>query len=222
MVITYYGASCFKVQMGETVFVFDPPAKESGLKTPRFQANVVFVSHDHPEANGASNISGKGGDGASPILVDGPGEYEISGTAIQGILTYHDNSGGKDLGYNTIYSLVMEDITICHLGDFGEKIIRKEVVEKIGEPDILFLPVGGKTVLDPQTAAKIAAQLEAKIIIPMRYDNGARNAEDPLKEFVKEFSRSGEVKPVEKLTLKKKDVSGKTETEVVVLLPCLS
>ncbi len=220
MVITYYGAGCFKVQVGETVFVFDPPSKESDFKSPRFQANVVLTSHNHSEANGVSNISGKGEE-ESPVLIDGPGEYEISGIPIQGISSFHDNERGEKHGRNTIYTFTMEDITLCHMGDFGEKTLGREAIEKIGEPDILFLPVGGETVMDPQTASKIAVQLEPKIVIPMRYDAGPGKTRDPLKEFVKEFSRAGEVKSVEKLTIKKKDLSAKTEAEVVVLSSCL-
>ena len=220
MVITYYGAGCFKVQVGEVVFVFDPPAKDSSFKAPRFQANVVLTSHNHSEANGVVNISGKGEE-ESPVVVDGPGEYEISGIPIQGISSFHDDEKGEKHGRNTIYTFTMEDITLCHMGDFGEKSLSKEAIEKIGEPDILFLPVGGDTVMDPQTASKIAAQLEPKIVIPMRYDNESGKAKDPLREFVKEFSRAGEVKPVEKLTLKKKDLSARTEAEVIVLSSCL-
>ena len=42
MVITYYGAGCFKVQSGETVLAFNPPSKESEFKSPRFASDIVF------------------------------------------------------------------------------------------------------------------------------------------------------------------------------------
>ena len=56
MVITYYGASCFKVQSGETVLAFNPPSKESEFKSPRFAADIVLVSSNHKDYNGWENI----------------------------------------------------------------------------------------------------------------------------------------------------------------------
>lgn len=218
MVITYYGAACFKVQVGETVFVFDPPAKDSPFKTPRFQANVVFSSHGHPEAAGTGDISGK--DGRPPVILDGPGEYETHGVMIRGTSSFHDDENGKKRGRNTAYSLAMEGISLVHLGDFGEQTLRKELIERLGEPDILFIPVGGGEVLGPQTAAKLAVQLEPAVVIPMRYEE--KKGATALSEFVKEFSKKGIVAPVEKFTVKKRDLSAHEGSEVVVLAPCLS
>jgi len=51
--------------------------------------------------------------------------------------------------------------------------------------------------------------LEAKIIVPVLYENGAE-----IKAFLKEAGE--EVSPVDKLTIKKKDVEGK-EGEIVII-----
>jgi L-ascorbate metabolism protein UlaG (beta-lactamase superfamily) len=205
MVISYYGVSCFKVQSGEVVLIFDPPSKESGFKPLRFQANAVLISHNHKNHNGREN--------PSRIVIDGPGEYEISETYIYGIESFHDSVLGKKHGLNTIYVARIEDITICHLGDFGESNLRQETIEAIGKIDILFVPIGGKTVLDSARAVKISSQLEPKIIIPMHY-NLSDNKKD-LKGFLDEFG-SEIIKPVDKLTVKKKDFSDK-KTQAVVL-----
>jgi hypothetical protein len=68
--------------------------------------------------------------------------------------------------------------------------------------------VGGRGALSPAEAKKLAVKLEAKIIIPVLYD------EKSLKQFLKEEGE--DVKQVEKLTVKPRDVTGK-ESEVVVL-----
>ncbi len=99
MVITYYGASCFKVQSGETVLVFNPPSKESEFKSPRFQANIILISSNHKDYNGWQNISGTA-ENKAPFVIDGPGEYEIGGIHIGGIAS----------GTNTIYAISLEDI----------------------------------------------------------------------------------------------------------------
>lgn len=195
MVITYYGASCFKVQSGETVLVFNPPSKESEFKSPRFQADAVLISANHKDYNGWENIPGRE-EGKPAFVIDGPGEYEIKGLGVKG---WFD-------GLNTIYVLMLEDVSLCHLGAFKEKEIEPEIKEEIAEVDILFIPVSED---DGQRAAQIVSQVEPKIAIPMHYK------ESNLKKFLKEFG-NGSIKPVEKLVIKKKDLGAK-ETQVVVV-----
>ena len=86
-------------------------------------------------------------------------------------------------------------------------------MEAIEDIDILFLPIGADGVLDAAKANKMAVALEPKIIIPMHYgDVGSDNA---LKKFLKESGEEN-VKPVDKLTIKKKDLENK-EGEVMIL-----
>lgn len=207
MVITYYGLSCFKVSSGEFVLAFDPPSKKSSFKSPRFRADAVLISHDHEDHNGYDQISGK--ENNDPIKIDGPGDYEIRGVNIQGVPSYHDSVFGKKLGLNTIYTADIENIKICHLGDFGEKELGEETKAAIGQVDILFLPIGGKTVLDPENAAKVASRLEPKIIIPMHYEK------KELSLFLKELGVEN-AKPEDRLTIKKKELpEGKAELRVL-------
>ena len=107
---------------------------------------------------------------------------------------------------NSIYVLKLEDITLCHLGIFNKGDLTPEIKEEIGEIDILFVPIGAG---DGEKAAKIAAQLEANITIPMNYDD------KDLKNFLKEAGESG-TKPEDKLTIKKRENKEK-EGKVVVL-----
>src|SRR3990167_7134056 len=102
MVITYYGAACFKVQSGETVLAFNPPSKESEYKSPRFASDIVLVSSNHKDYNGWESLPGKT-EGAKPFIANSNGEYEVSGIYIKGI-----GSNGRN---NTVYSLVLEDIS---------------------------------------------------------------------------------------------------------------
>ena len=110
---------------------------------------------------------------------------------------------------NTIYSLLVDNINITFLGALSNAEISKEAREAIDGPDILFIPVGGRGVLDSKNAAKLASSLEPKLIIPMDYDTAS------LKAFLKEMGEEN-AEAVEKLTLKRKDLEGK-EGEVMVL-----
>jgi len=206
MVITYYGGACLKAQSGETLLDFNPPSKESEFKSPRFQTNVIFINCNHKDYNGSDNLSGKR-ENAAPFLINSPGEYEIGGICVNGIFSGFNRDCGA---VNTIYVLLFEDIVICHLGAFGEKELSPEAKQEIGNVDILFLPVSGG---DGQKSAQIIAQIEPKIIIPIYAK------ESDLKQFLKEIG-NGVAKPVDKLTLKKKDLSEK-KNEIIVLEPCL-
>ncbi len=126
MIITYHGVSCFKIQAGETVLAFDPPSKKSGLKYPRFHADIILQSHDHDRHNGKENLMSKE---KESFFVDTPGEYEIKGIYIQGLKSFHDAEGGEKYGSNTIYVVRLENVNLCFLGDFGEKELRPELKE---------------------------------------------------------------------------------------------
>ncbi len=189
------------MQSGETVLVFNPPSKDSAFKSPRFQANMVLISKNDKDFNGAESIGSKD-EGKQILAITGPGEYESGGIHIKGILN-SDNS-------NTVYTLEFEDIKICHLGAFDEKDLKPEMKEEVGEVDILFAPISED---DGERAGKLIAQLEPKIAIPMHFKEGA------LKKFLKEVGESG-IQPMDKLTIKKKEMSDQ-KTRVVVLSPML-
>ena len=216
MIITYYGISCFKIQSGDNVLVFDPPAKNAGIKTPRFEARLVLISHNHPRHNGEDFINPKE---KEQLVINGPGEYEIRGIQITGIPSFHDDKNGEKYGLNTIYKVEWEGIRLCHLGDFGEKELSDRVKEELNGADILFLPIGGETVIDAQKAAAIAAQIEPQIVIPMHYAIPNAKNKNQLDEFLKEMGGE-KIKAEEKLTIKKKDIS-KEESKVVVLKPAI-
>ena len=208
MIITYQGVEFFKVQFGDTILAFNPISKESKFKPTRFFADVALVSANNPDFNGVENLSYNGKD---PLVISGPGEYETRGVFIKGFQS-KTNYGGKEK-INTVYTVVLEGMTLCFLGALSEEKLSPEFLEAVEDIDILFLPVGDNGVLDAAKANKLAVTLEPKIIIPMHYDDvGVAGA---LKKFLKEAGEEG-VKPVDKLTIKKKDLDGK-EGEVVIL-----
>jgi len=208
MIITYQGVEFFKVQFGDTILAFNPISKESKFKPTRFFADVALVSTNHPDFNGVENLSYNGKD---PLVISGPGEYETKGVFIKGFQS-KSNYGGKEK-INTVYIVVLEGMTLCFLGALSDEKLSSEFLEAIEDIDVLFLPVGGEGVLDANKANKLAVTLEPKIIIPMHYDEvGAAGS---LKKFLKESTEES-VKPIDKLTLKKKDLEGK-EGEVVIL-----
>lgn len=207
MIITHHGKQFFKLQTGDRVIALNPIAKESKFKTSGFGADVALITTNHPDYNGSETVTY--GDRA-PFIISGPGEYELSGIIFRGYGS-KGTDGKKDLS-NAIYYFEFDGIKICFLGALYEGNISTEAREAIDDVDILFVPIGGKTVINAEAAAKLARTFEAKMVIPMDYGNDQEP--DALKKFLKETSTK-ETAPVEKLTLKLRDLSGK-EGEVVV------
>ena len=200
MIITYHGVDFFKVSFGDTTIAINPISKSSKLKSSTFGSDITLISLNSPEHNGA-DITSRGD--KESFLINGPGEYEVSGVFIKGFLS-KSNYGGEER-INTIYTVSLEGINLCFLGALGDKDLSPQTKEAIDGIDILFVPVGGEGVLDPAVAHKLAVQFEPKIIIPSHHgDVGVNNS---LKMFLKEAGEEG-IKPVDKLTIKKKDLEG--------------
>ena len=219
MTISWYGQSCFRVETREATLAIDPFSKELGLVPPRFQADVVLVTHAHPDHANTMAFTAREGD-AAPAIIAGPGEYEIRGLAISGILTYHDRSQGSERGLNTVYRIhaPSEDITLVHLGDLGETALRSETLEALGNVDILMIPVGGTYTIDGETASRIVNQIEPSLVIPMHYQlPGLKVKLAPLEPFLKSCGATA-AERLERLSIKKRDLSTE-ETRVVVFTP---
>jgi L-ascorbate metabolism protein UlaG (beta-lactamase superfamily) len=205
MIITYFGKQFFKITQGDMAVAFNPVSKSSktGISA-HFGADLALITTNHPDYNGIEQLShGE----RNPFAVTGPGDYEVKEIFIKGLLSNAEIGGKKYI--NSIYLLSIDSISIAFLGAISDPEISKEAREEISEPDILFIPVGGKGEFNVKQSAKLASSLEPKLIIPMDYDK------ETLKAFLKELGEE-KAEVVDKLTLKRKDLEGK-EGDVVVL-----
>lgn len=210
MIITYHGAEFFKVQFGDTIIAFNPISKDSKLKASRFGADVALVSLNHKDMNGVDQL---GFGDRQPFAIFGPGEYEIKGVFVKGYTS--ESAYGKDKQINTIYTVSLEGMNLCFMGALKSSAsISSQIQEDMDGIDVLFVPISGDGVLSASEAYKLAVKLEPKIVIPMHY--GMDGDKNSLKTFLKEAGEDG-LKPIDKLTLKRKDLEGK-EGEVVILI----
>lgn len=195
MEIQFFGHSCFRVKGKEVILITDPFDPQSvGLKLPKTFADIITVSHQHPDHNNTSVVRGTTRR-LKPFVVSGPGEYEIAGVSIFGISS----------GENTIYIINMDGLRLVHLGDLGHKL-SEDQLEEINGCDVLFVPVGGGSTIDSQKAVEVVAQVEPRIIIP--FDLA------PVEDFLKLIG-SEETKPLPKLIITKEKLPD--ERQVVVL-----
>jgi len=181
MTITWFGHSCFRVEVpirgmriedprsvgpigtkGVSILI-DPFSKEIGLRPPKIKDDLVLVSHHHFDHDNIADAN------PEAFIIDSPGEYEKHGVSVRGIKSFHDSSGGSERGLNTIFIIKAEDMTVCHMGDFGQGKLEDKQVEEIGDIDILMVPVGGVFTIDYEGAVNVIRQIEPKMIIPMHY-----------------------------------------------------
>ena len=205
MQIIWRGQSFFQIITAQAKdapvsLAIDPFSEDLGLRVPSVSADILLITHDHDDHNNIKAVQG------SPFVIDGPGEYEIKDVSIQGIPAFHDKSFGKERGRVTIYTIVAENIRLCHLADFGQKELFPEQIEDIGEVDILLIPVGGNYTIDSQAASEIISRLEPKIVIPMHYQLPKLKVKlDGLDKFLKVMGEKAS-EPLPKLTIKQKDL----------------
>ncbi len=207
MIITHFGREHFKVTVGDLTIAINPLSKEGKGKVAKYGADITLITTNHPDYNGAEQTEHGG---KVPFVIRGPGEYEVKDIFIKGFATVTTlMDGKKEKKYqNTSYVLTVDGMRITFLGALSSKL-EPEHKEIIDETDILFIPVGQDDfLLNPYDAHKLAVSLEPHIIIPMDYD------EKSLPIFLKEAGAE-KVEPLEKLTIKKKDIDSKL-SEIVL------
>lgn len=213
MEITYLGHSSFKLKGKTASVVIDPfDSKMVGFKFPSVDADIVTISHNHDDHNKADLVQGEF------KLITGPGEYEIKGISILGFPSFHDDKEGSLRGKNTIYVFEIDDFRICHLGDLGQKL-KEEIIENLGDIDILMIPVGGEFTIGSSLASQIVRDIDPSIVIPMHYKAEGINLSnfsqlEPLENFLREVGLTVERLP--KLTVKKEDIQEETKKVIVL------
>jgi len=211
MVITYHGGECFKVVFGDTTLAINPISKKSKLKPVRFGTDIAIVSLNDKDFNGVEQVThGE----KEPFVISGPGEYEVRKVFVKGFQSVSQYGGSEKI--NTIYSIVLEGMNLVFLGALNSKKLEAQAKEALGNIDVLFVPIGGGGALETTDAHALAVDLEPKIVIPMHYGEIERSGQGKaLAKFLKEDGEENG-KPIDKLTIKKKDLEGK-EGQIVVL-----
>jgi L-ascorbate metabolism protein UlaG (beta-lactamase superfamily) len=154
LTIKYLGHASFLIASYDGLkIITDPYSDILGYTMPEnIKADIVLISQNHPAHNCQEAVSGE------PSVIQGEGVRELGWVKIKGIKSEK----------NTIFCWDMRAVKFCHLGAL-KKVPSKEVFEKIGNVDFLFLPVGGGSVLDLLETEKIIQSISPKYLIPMLY-----------------------------------------------------
>jgi len=208
MEITWLGHSCFLIKGKEQTIITDPCHPDLGYRLGEPEVDIATLSHFHP---GHNYIEGVADD---PKQIRSPGEYEIGGTFITGVASFHDDKKGELRGKNTIYVIEMDGITLCHLGDLGHPLDPR-LVEELGDVDILFLPVGEVSTIAIDTAVEIVRQLEPPVVIPMHYKTEAFTGNLSLVDKFLDKMRIRELEARPKLSITSSSLPTITQTIVL-------
>lgn len=223
MHISWLGLSAFKIETSGAVIVTDPYAPSVMDRPLRAKADIVTVSN--PGSVAHNHVGGVSGD---PFVVDHPGEYEVRGVFLQGMESPGKAAPAKPSKISskadapaswgtTLYTLDSEDLRLAHLGDV-QGVPSNETLERLGDVDVLFLPVGGGPTLDPEAAMRVVNAIEPLVVIPMHFEQRGLRLPGkllPSSAFLREIG-SSKVEPVERLSVKRRDLVAE-ETRVVLL-----
>ncbi len=209
MKIKWLGHACFLITTERGIRIVTDPFDETvGYRLPSVEADIVTSSHDHFDHN---HVQAIGGDFQ---LINQAGSFYAADIPIKGIKTYHDDAMGKKRGQNVVFVMEADYMRICHLGDLGH-LLDQQTIGEIGPVDILLIPVGGTYTIDAQGAAKVAAQLNPGMIIPMHYKTPA--IDFPITGVDLFLSKMGTGDRVEsnELTVTKQDLTDGTQVKVL-------
>jgi len=203
--IRWHGHSCFEIKDDITLVTDPHDGKSIGIPAPNIEGDIILVSHDHYDHNSVKTVEKIG----SKVVRD-ERKRNIYNVVIRGIKTYHDENFGDSRGENIIFKFLIDDINFCHLGDLGH-ILEEDIAEKIGDVDILFIPVGGNFTIDANYAWKIVNLIKPSIIIPMHYKIGGLSLPiDTLDKFL-ETSIFKILKVGNEIDFEKSDISNESE-----------
>ena len=161
MKLEWIGHACFRMTAQDgTVAITDPYDQSVGINMIPLKADLITMSHEHHDHNETSMIEG------NPIIVHGPELAAVSGVTSRAVMSYHDDAQGEKRGRNYIRLFDIDGLKVVHMGDQG-CMPREDVIEAIGNADVMLIPVGGTYTVDAQGAKAIIEAAKPKCVVPM-------------------------------------------------------
>lgn len=206
MEIQYFGGNCIRLSSKKATVVVDDNLVQLGQKSIIKQGDIVLKTTPNIEVTAPT----------AKILIDSPGEYEVSGVSVHGIpARSHLDEDGKKTA--TVFKVMGDDIRLAIIGHIYPELNDKQL-ESLGTVDVLIIPTGGNGyTLDSIGSLKLIKKIEPKLVIPTHYADKDIKYEVPQQEL-SEVLKGLAMEPketVSKLKLKSGEL-GET-TQLVVL-----
>ena len=192
MKLTYYGHSCFRVEVANTKILFDPFITYNELarniNLDDIEADFILVSHGHSdhiadcialaEKTGAKVVCSweihewlnrKGIKNTHPMNTGG--KWKFNGFTVKCIAAQHSSGlpdgsyGGNPLGF-----LVMsEEGNFYYSGDTA-LTLDMQLIPKWAKLNFAVLPIGDNFTMDAADAADCAVMIDCKTVVGVHYD----------------------------------------------------
>ncbi len=205
MEIQYFGGNCIKITTKKASVVIDDNLADLGQKTITKADDIAVFTGQHGEAKGR-------------LLVDQPGEYEVSDVSITGIAA-RGHIDEADVKNSTIYKIEAEELRVVVLGHIYPELSESQL-ENLGLVDVLLVPVGGHGfTLDSIGALQVIKKIEPKIVVPTNYADEELKYPVPAEEL-DEVLKGLAMEPKErisKLKIKGGDLLGSDQTQLIIL-----
>jgi L-ascorbate metabolism protein UlaG (beta-lactamase superfamily) len=205
MDIQFYGANCVTLATKQARVVIDDNLAELGAKAVTKAGDIALFTRPQKKTSGDPKI-----------VIDQPGEYEVSGVSIYGIAARdHMDEAGKNTA--TLYKLIIDDMRVLVAGHIYPELSDKQL-ESIGMVDVMIVPVGGNGyTLDGVGALKLIKKIEPKLVIPTHTEDAKLSFEvpqQPLADALKGLAMEPK-DTVAKLKLKSADLTDVTQLIVL-------
>lgn len=195
MRVEWYGQSAFALQGQEGAVFVDPfgdvsaAMSDHGVKfeyplIEGVSADLLLITHEHLDHNAAEVIGGE-----PAVIRSTAGTHDSPIGEVIGVASEHDDAAGTQRGPNTIFRFTLDDMRVCHFGDFGQGELRGPQRAAIGEVDLLILPVGGGPTIGAKGAHDVIEQLRPRWVVPMHYRTERIGFLEPAEEFLGGFAR---------------------------------
>lgn len=178
MDLQFHGANCITLATKQARVSIDDNIADLGGKTVSKPGDIALFTGAHGDPATASKI-----------VIDQPGEYEVSGVSIYGIpaRAHIDEANQKNA---TMFKLVFDDLKVLVTGHVYPEFSDSQL-EAIGMVDIMIVPVGGNGyTLDSIGALKIVKKVEPKLVIPTHFEDTSLQfpvPQQPLEGAIKTF-----------------------------------
>lgn len=198
--------------------VIDPYQPNIGYDDPELTADLVLITHEHPDHNHAEAVRGEptvvhGLDDRGQVRpihhvldrlpnaekstwqsADSGGDRSGHEIVVTSVPAFHDNEQGGARGRDTMFVIDVDGVRIAHCGDLGQLKLTDDQVEALGRVDVLLIPVGGIYTVDGPQAAAIVGQVRPRIVIPIHYKTQALSFDlQNVERFVTAMETNAEI-----------------------------
>lgn len=173
MVITVTDSAGIKCQVGDFSLLIDSPSGKKG--------NLILKTRTEMPVDSFS----------SPEVIYGPGEYEISGVRVRGVLLPEDSDKGL---IRSMYTVRLEGMNLAFFLNISATP-PEDSLDRLGDVDILFVSADTKK-FKPKQITALIKQIDPSIVIPI--------TEKIAKVLSEEMGQK--VRAEEKLVIKRKDL----------------